>query len=154
MFISLALFSFGFLSSLGSDISNAIHKVYSDIESFLSSAVSAVTTGAHKVSSTISSTITDTFFGKFVAYVIDPVLKFWGSIVQEATTWFGGIVAKIVAYLIGIPEGFINYLTGAFSAIGIFGIPATMIAVGIGIVLIVAIGLLGIRLVRYVIGLM
>lgn len=137
---------FGVFSALGHDISNAFHQAYSDIHHF---ALDISNPGIGAIS--IISSGTQTFFGNFVDDVIDPVFNYGDSIIIDITKDLINAVADVTGFLIGIPEGFIDYFSHALGNLGILGFPATMVVIGIGIVIIVAVGLFIFKLAQYLI---
>ncbi len=139
---------FGFFGQLGRDISNAFHSAYNDVAHFESGIISKEKNILHK-SGTEVETVEEKFFGDFVSYVIDPVFNFFDGVVQDFSNDIVSAASDVVGIFIGIPQGFINYFTTSLNGIGIFGFPVTMLIIGIGIVIIVAVGLFVVKLAQY-----
>ncbi len=139
---------FGFFGQLGRDISNAIHTAYNDVANFESGVIKKENNILHQTGTEVE-TAEEKFFGTFVSYVVDPVFGFFDTIVIDITNDIISGVADVTGIFIGIPQGFINYFTTSLNGIGIFGFPVTMLIIGIGIVIIVAVGLFVVKLAQY-----
>ena len=139
---------FGFLGQLGTDISNAIHAAYNDVANFESSTLKKENSILHKSGTEVES-VEEKFFGNFVSYVIDPVFGFFDNIIIDITNDIISGIGDVTGIFIGIPQGFINYFTTELHGIGIVGLPVTMLIIGIGIVIIVAVGLFVVKLAQY-----
>lgn len=138
---------FGVLSTLGHDISNAFHQAYSDINHYGHDIINTgIGIGNH-----ISHAVVNTFFGQFANDVVTPVFSYFDSFIIQITKDIISGVAYVMALLLGIPEGFIQYFSQSLGSLGIVGFPVTMLIIGIGIVLIVAIGLFIVKLAQYLI---
>ena len=143
----LIVFSiFGVLSALGHDISRAMHTAYNDIYQFANAIANPGITGVNLLISGTRS-----FFGNFVGYVVDPVFNFIDQTVITVTQDLLATVATVMSWVIGIPQGFIIFFQHSLGGLGILGFPATMIIIGIGIVIIVALGLFIIKVIQYLI---
>ena len=139
---------FGFFGQLGSDISNAFHTAYNDVASFESSTIKKEKSILNKTGTNIES-VGEKFFGSFVSYILDPVMNFFDDIIIDASNDMVSAAGDVVGIFIGIPQGFINYFTSSLNGLGIFGFPVTMLIIGIGIVIIVAVGLFIVKLAQY-----
>lgn len=145
----LAVFSiFGFFGQLGQDISNAFHTAYNDVAKFESGVVTKEKNILRK-SGTHFESLEQIFFGNFVSYVIDPVFNFFDGVIQDFTNDIISVASDIVGIFIGIPQGFIDYFTSSLNGLGLFGLPVTMLIIGIGIVIIVAVGMFVVKLAQY-----
>ncbi len=143
----LIVFSiFGVFSALGHDISSAMHTAYNDIYHFAYAIDNPGITGAKLI---ISGT--QSFFGSFVGDVVDPVFNFIDQTVITVTQDLLATVATVMSWIIGIPQGFIIFFQHSLGGLGILGFPATMIIIGIGIVIIVALGLFIIKVIQYLV---
>ena len=139
---------FGFFGQLGTDISNAFHTAYNDVATFESNTVKKEKSILHKSGYEVES-VEEKFFGTFVSYVIDPVFGFFDNIIIDTTNDILSGVGDVTGIFIGIPQGFINYFTTELNGFGIFGLPVTMLIIGIGIVIIVGVGLFVVKLAQY-----
>ena len=143
----LIVFSiFGVLSALGHDISSAMHTAYNNIYHFANAIANPGITGAKLI---ISGT--QSFFGSFVGDVVDPVFNFIDQAIITVTQDLLATVATVMSWVLGIPEGFIVFFQHSLGGLGILGFPATMIIIGIGIVIIVAVSLAIVKVIQYLV---
>ena len=123
-----------------------MHTAYNDIYHFANAIANPGITGAKLI---ISGT--QSFFGSFVGDVVDPVFNFIDQTVITVTKDLLATVATVMSWVIGIPQGFIIFFQHSLGGLGILGFPATMIIIGIGIVIIVALGLFIVKVIQYLI---
>ena len=123
-----------------------MHTAYNDIYHFANAIANPGITGAKLI---ISGT--QSFFGSFVGDVVDPVFNFIDQTVITVTQDLLATIATVMSWVIGIPEGFIVFFQHSLGGLGILGFPATMIIIGIGIVIIVGLGLFIVKVIQYLI---
>ena len=138
----------GFLSQIGHDIASGISyaatKFFHIITPFSDTkrTYKKITTGTEKVG---------VFFSDVVNSFLDPVFQYFGSVEVDITYDITNSVETVLSWVIGIPQGFINYFTNVLSGMGILGFPATMVIIGLGLVMIVALSLFIVKLIQYLV---
>ena len=123
-----------------------MHTAYNNIYHFANAIANPGITGAKLI---ISGT--QSFFGSFVGDVVDPVFNFIDQAIITVTQDLLATVATVMSWVLGIPEGFIVFFQHSLGGLGILGFPATMIIIGIGIVIIVGLGLFIVKVIQYLI---
>ena len=123
-----------------------MHTAYNNIYHFANAIANPGITGAKLI---ISGT--QSFFGSFVGDVVDPVFNFIDQAIITVTQDLLATVATVMSWVLGIPEGFIVFFQHSLGGLGILGFPATMIIIGIGIVIIVAVSLAIVKVIQYLV---
>ena len=135
---------FGILGS----IENGFSTVYHDITHAVSSGVKGAESIGGGIAKGVVQTAENTFFGNFINYVVDPIFSDFAKGVLDYTRYLKEGIGDIFGVIIGVPLGLIKYIGSFLGKLGIIGLPAEMIIIGIGIVATVSIGLGIIKLVQ------
>ena len=129
-------------------IENGFSTVYHDITHAVSSGVKGAEGIGGGIAKGIAKTAENTFFGSFINYVIDPIFTDFANGLLDYSRYMKEGLGDIFGAIIGVPLGVIKYIGSFLGKLGIIGLPAEMIIIGIGIVATVSIGLGIIKLVQ------